>query len=100
MRFLVLVQSIIVLNGPYLAELRGVVLHVRVDHEGCQSVVVILADLVLNHCEQVESGEDRSGQVNVVVEVEGHVVGSFERVRGCDHTASGLKTGVDTCFRN
>ena len=72
----------------------------RVDHEGSQSVIVVLADLVLNHCEQVESGEDGSGQVNVVIEVEGHVIGSFERVCGCDHTASGLETGVDTCFRN
>ena len=53
------------------------VLHVRVDHESSESIVIVFADFVLNDGEEVESGKNRGSQVDVVVEVQGHVVGTF-----------------------
>ena len=98
LRLFVLVESIIVLNAPYLADLGGVVLHVGVDHESCKCVIVVFVDLVLHNCQKVESGKDGSCQVYVVVEVEGHIVGTFQRICCCDNTASCLKTCNNSCF--
>ena len=65
----VLVKAIIVLNRPQLAELGWMVLHVRVDHESSESIVVVFADFVLDDGEEVESGKNGGSQVDIVVEI-------------------------------
>ena len=76
------------------------VLHVRVDHESSESIVVVFADFILNDGEEVESGKNWGSQVDIVVEIEGHVVGTFQGVCGRYNTASSLETSIDSCFRN
>jgi len=72
------------------------VLHVRVDNEGGQSVINLFVHFVLDNSQNVETRQDRLGEINIVLEVKGIVVVTLYRVGSCDDTASSLKTCHDT----
>jgi hypothetical protein len=72
------------------------VLHVRVDNEGGQSVINLFVHLVLDYSQNIETRQDRLGEINIVLEVKGIVVVTLNRVGSCDDTASSLKTCHDT----
>ena len=72
------------------------VLHVRVNNEGGQSVINLFVHLVLDNSQNVETRQDRLGEINIVLEVKGIVVVTLDRVGSCDDTASSLKTCHDT----
>lgn len=74
----------------------GVVLHVRVDDEGCKGIVIFLIDVILDDSQEVESREDWVCEIDVVIEVEVLIIVTFDGVRGGNDTASGLETGNDT----
>ena len=94
--FLVLVETIVVLDALKHTHLGWVVLHVRVDHESCKGIVIVLVNFIFHHGQEVESGQDGSCQINVVIEVQSHVVGSLQGVCSSNDTAPCLKTGVDS----
>ena len=56
--------------GLFLHELSGrMALHVRVDNEGGKHLILFLVDFVTDDGEQIESGQDRVRQINVVIEI-------------------------------
>ena len=75
---------------------RGVVLHVRVDDEGCKGIVIFLVDVILHDGQEVESREDWVREIDVVIEVKVLIIVTFDGVRGGDDTASGLETSNNT----
>lgn len=46
-----------------------VTLHVRVDYEGCERIVLFGVGFISDHRQDVEAGKNGVGQVDVVVEV-------------------------------
>lgn len=75
---------------------RGVVLHVRVDDEGCKGIVIFLVDVILHDSQEVESREDWVREIDVVIEVKVLIIVTFDGVRGGDDTTSGLETSNNT----
>lgn len=59
------------LSGAYVLILPdlGVILHVRVDDEGCECVILLLINFVLDNRENVKTRQNWLGQVHVVDEV-------------------------------
>ena len=74
----------------------GVVLHVRVDDEGCKGIVIFLVDVILHDGQEVESREDWVREIDVVIEVKVLIIVTFDGVRGGDDTTSGLETSNNT----
>ena len=66
------------------------VLHVWIDDESSQSIIIILINLVLHDGQEIKSGENWSSKVNIVIEVQSGVVISLQRVSCCNDTASCL----------
>ena len=62
----------------------------RVYHEGGQGIINFFIDFVSDYGEDIESGEDRVSEIDIVAEVEGSVVGALQRIGCSDDTASGL----------
>ena len=60
------------------------VFDVEVDDEGAEVGVDLLVDLVTDYVEDVETGENGIGEVDVVVEGDLGVVAALERVCCCD----------------
>lgn len=75
-----------------------VTLHMGIDYESGQGIVLFLIHFVLDHCQNVKSGEDGVSEINVIYEVKGTVVGALERVGSCDDGATSLQRSHNTCL--
>ena len=71
-------------------------LHVRVNDEGGQLVVLVLVHFVTDDGEQVESRQDRVSQVHIIIEVELRLVNTADRVSGCNNRAASLERRNNT----
>lgn len=74
------------------------VLHVLVYHEGGQVGVELQVYLVADDAEDVETGENWVGEVDVLAEGLLGVVAAFYRVGGGDYGAAGVQGGDDAGF--
>jgi len=75
-----------------------VVLHMRVNHECSQCIILLLIHLVLYHREDIETGQYRLCQVDIISEIECIVVGALEGVGCGDDGTTGLEGGDNTCL--
>lgn len=86
--------------GLFLHELSGrMALHVRVDNEGGKHLILFLVDFVTDDGEQVESGQDRVRQINVVIEIKLSLVDTTNRVSGSNNRTACLERRDDASFR-
>ena len=76
------------------------ILHVRVDDECGERIILLFIYLVLDNGEDVETRENGVRQVYVVNEVQSVVVGTFQGVGSSYHCAAGLQGGNDACLRD
>ena len=69
-----------------------------VDDEGGKGIIVVFINLIFHDSEKVKPGKDWCSEVDVVVEVQGGIVCSLQRICCGDDAASSLQTGVDSCL--
>lgn len=74
------------------------VFHVEVDDEGAQIAVDLFIDLVSDYVEDVETGKNGVGEVDVVVEGDLGVVATLERICRCDDRASSPESSHNACL--
>ena len=78
----------------------GMVFHVEVDDEGAEVAVDFLVGLVADDIEDVETGKNGVGEVDVVVEGDLGVVAALERIGCGDDRAPRAESGHDACLGN